>query len=75
MERQMHINEAKEIVDYINRIISMGQVLNFKAEDYISELQMLVDNIEYDIQEMDGYYNQLAQAYEQHDDAMVVANG
>ena len=71
----MHINEAKEIVDYINRIISMGQVLNFKAEDYISELQMLADNIDYDIQEMDDYYNQLAQAYEQHDDAMVVANG
>ena len=71
----MHVNDIMEIVDHINRIITMGQVLNFKAEDYVSELQMLADNLEYDVQEMDGYYNQLAQAYEQHDDAMVVANG
>lgn len=69
----MHINDVMEIVDHINRIITMGQVLNFKAEDYISELQMLADNLEYDVQEMDGYYNQLAQAYEQQDDAMVTA--
>jgi hypothetical protein len=75
MEIQMHVNDIMEIVDHINRIITMGQVLNFKAEDYVSELQMLADNLEYDVQEMDGYYNQLAQAYEQHDDAMVVANG
>ena len=71
----MHVNDIMEIVDHVNRIITMGQVLNFKAEDYVSELQMLADNLEYDVQEMDGYYNQLAQAYEQHDDAMVVANG
>ena len=71
----MHVNDIMEIVDHINRIITMGQVLNFKAEDYVSELQMLADNLEYDVQEMDGYYNQLAQAYEQHDDVMVVANG
>lgn len=71
----MHINDIMEIVDHINRIITMGQVLNFKAEDYVSELQMLADNLEYDVQEMDGYYNQLAQAYEQQEDAMVVANG
>ena len=71
----MHVNDIMEIVDHINRIITMGQVLNFKAEDYVSELQMLADNLEYDVQEMDGYYNQLAQAYEQHDDAMVAANG
>lgn len=71
----MHINEIKELADHINRIISMGQVLNFKAENYISELQMLAEYLEDEVQEMEGYYNQLAQAYEQHDDAMVVANG
>jgi hypothetical protein len=75
MERQMHVNEVMEIVDHINRIISLGQFLNFKAEDYVKELQMLADNLEYDVQEMDGHYNLLAQAYEQQEDAMVVANG
>jgi uncharacterized HAD superfamily protein len=67
----MHINDVMEIVDHINRIITMGQVLDFKSEDYISELQMLADNLEYDVQEMDGYYNQLAQAHEQLNDAIV----
>ncbi len=71
----MHVNEVMEIVDHINRIISLGQFLNFKAEDYVKELQMLADNLEYDVQEMDGHYNLLAQAYEQQEDAMVVANG
>ena len=71
----MHVNDIMEIVDHINRIISLGQFLNFKAEDYVIELQMLADNLEYDVQEMDGHYNLLAQAYEQQDDAMVVANG